>query len=160
MYVPFAKIKKHYGVSSGTFQRWANEGKIDSTRTPRKHRLFKLPDATSSEKNGKGLGRCRRRRRRLHPSVFGQTKGRFRKEAHLNARSATGKQSRQRNREQHQSETSRNALPFGRRSRPNHGRSRGCHLGHVVETLYRYLGMDVASTCLQGHRLAIRRPIA
>lgn len=56
MYVPFAKIKKHYGVSSGTFQRWANEGKIDSTRTPRKHRLFKLPDVTSSEKTEKDFG--------------------------------------------------------------------------------------------------------
>lgn len=44
MYVPLGKIKKHYGVSSGTLRRWADEGKIDSIRTPGRHRLFRLPE--------------------------------------------------------------------------------------------------------------------
>ena len=44
MYVPLAKIKGHYGVSPGTLRRWADDGKIDSIRTPGGHRLFKLPE--------------------------------------------------------------------------------------------------------------------
>ena len=44
MYVPLGKIKKHYGVSSGTLRKWADEGKIDSIRTPGGHRLFKSPE--------------------------------------------------------------------------------------------------------------------
>ena len=44
MYVPLGKIKKHYGVSSGTLRKWADEGKIDSIRTPGGHRLFKFPE--------------------------------------------------------------------------------------------------------------------
>ena len=50
MYVPLARIKKHYGVSSGTLRKWADEGKIDSIRTPGGHRLFRLPESKPAEK--------------------------------------------------------------------------------------------------------------
>jgi predicted site-specific integrase-resolvase len=44
MYVPLQKIKRRYGVSSGTLRRWADSGKIKSIRSPGGHRLFELPD--------------------------------------------------------------------------------------------------------------------
>lgn len=50
MYVPLGKIKKHYGVSSGTLRKWADDGKIDSIRTPGGHRLFRLPESKSTKK--------------------------------------------------------------------------------------------------------------
>jgi len=46
MYVPLKAIKRHFGVSSGTLRRWADNGKIGSIRTPGGHRLFKLPEGT------------------------------------------------------------------------------------------------------------------
>jgi predicted site-specific integrase-resolvase len=54
MYVPLGKIKKHYGVSSGTLRKWADEGKIDSIRTPGGHRLFRLPESKPAEKTEEG----------------------------------------------------------------------------------------------------------
>jgi predicted site-specific integrase-resolvase len=53
MYVPLGKIKKHYGVSSGTLRKWADEGKIDSLRTPGNHRLFRLPEDVPETRESK-----------------------------------------------------------------------------------------------------------
>lgn len=54
MYVPLGRIKKHYGVSSGTLRKWADEGKFDSIRTPGGHRLFRLPESKPTEKTEEG----------------------------------------------------------------------------------------------------------
>jgi predicted site-specific integrase-resolvase len=45
VYVKGEKYKKLYGVSTQTLRSWADNGKVDSVRTPGGVRLYKLPEA-------------------------------------------------------------------------------------------------------------------
>ena len=44
MYGTSKEAKEHYGVSTDTLRRWANNGKIETIRTKGNHRRYFIPD--------------------------------------------------------------------------------------------------------------------
>ena len=50
MRLSLSKARKHYGVSSSTLRRWADNGRIQSTRTAGGHRMFIVCNEQETEK--------------------------------------------------------------------------------------------------------------